>query len=111
MRGLLVDAARARQAHKRGGQLRRMHPDTAFDLEQIPDPGSRHALEILAIHDALDALAKVSPRQVQVAEMRFFGGLSVEETAEVLKISTQSVKRDWTLAKAWLRREIRGPHG
>ena len=107
MRGILVDAARARRAQKRGGLLRRSDPSTNVDLDQIPDMGSGRAEEILAIHEALDRLAKMDPRQAQVIEMRFFGGLSVEETAEVLKISPQSVMRDWKLAKAWLRREIR----
>jgi RNA polymerase sigma factor (TIGR02999 family) len=108
MRGILVDAARARQSQKRGGLLQRINPGAGFDDYRIPDPRSLRAAEILAIDDALDHLAKVSPRQMQVVEMRFFGGLSVEETAEILRISTQSVKRDWTLAKAWLRRELRG---
>jgi RNA polymerase sigma factor (TIGR02999 family) len=103
MRGILVDAARARQAEKRGGRLDRVNPGTGFDIDQVPDLGSQRATEILAINDALDHLSKVSPRQMNVVEMRFFGGLSVEETAEVLKISTKSVLRDWKLAKAWLR--------
>ncbi|MFN0171762.1 MAG: sigma-70 family RNA polymerase sigma factor [Bryobacteraceae bacterium] len=107
MRGILVDAARARQAQKRGGLLQRANPGAGFDVDQVPDLGSQRAAEILAINDALDHLAQVNPRQMHVVEMRFFGGLSVEETAEVLKISLQSVKRDWSLAKAWLRREMR----
>jgi len=107
MRGILVDAARSRSAQKRGGLLRRVNPGVGFDVEQVADLGSQRAAEILAINDALDHLAKVNQRQMQVVEMRFFAGLSVEETAEVLKISTQSVKRDWTLAKAWLRKEMR----
>ena len=106
MRGILVDAARARGAQKRGGSFRRVDPTTNFNLDQIPDLGSERATEILALNDALDCLAKLDPRQVQVVEMRFFGGLSVEDTAEVLKISAQSVMRDWKLAKAWLRREM-----
>ena len=108
MRGILVDAARARQAHKRGGLLRRINPGDGSDVSRVPDPASQRAAEILAIDDALDHLSKVNPRQMQVVEMRFFGGLSVEETAAVLEISPQTVKRDWTLAKAWLRREMRG---
>lgn len=107
MRGILVDAARARQSQKRGGLLQRVNPGAGFDIDQIPDLGSQRAAEVLAIHDALEHLAKVNPRQMQVVEMRFFGGLGVEETAEVLRISPQSVKRDWKLAKAWLRREMR----
>jgi RNA polymerase sigma-70 factor, ECF subfamily len=109
MRGILVDAARARRAQKRGGLLRR-EAASAIDLDQLPDIGSGRADEILAIHEGLERLASLDPRQVQVVEMRFFGGLSIEETAEVLKISPHSVMRDWKLAKAWLRREIgKGP--
>ena len=111
MRGILVDAARARQTYKRGGRLQRVNPGAGFDVDQVPDLGFQHATQLLAINDTLDYLAKVNPRQMQVVEMRFFGGLSVEETAEVLKISPQSVKRDWKLARAWLRREIRGEDG
>ena len=106
MRGLLVDAARARKSQKRGGLLQQINPGPGFDDGQIPDPLSQRVAEILAINDALDHLAKVNPRQMQVVEMRFFGGLSVEDTAEILNISPQSVKRDWKLAKAWLQREI-----
>jgi RNA polymerase sigma factor (TIGR02999 family) len=106
MRGILVDAARARRAQKRGGLLKRVNPLAGCNVDQVPDLGSQRAVEILAINDALDHLAQVNPRQMHVVEMRFFGGLSVEETAEVLRISPQSVKRDWKLAKAWLRREM-----
>ena len=102
MRGILVDAARVRGSRKRGGLLQRAD----VDLDQIPDMGSSRAEEILAVHEALENLATMDPRQAQVVEMRFFVGLSVDETAEVLKISPQSVMRDWRLAKAWLRREI-----
>jgi RNA polymerase sigma factor (TIGR02999 family) len=107
MRGILVDAARARGAQKRGGLLRRVEPSSDFDLEQVPDLGSGRTAEILALNDALECLAKMDMRQVQVVEMRFFGGLSVEETAEVLKVSAQTVMREWKLARAWLRREMR----
>jgi len=107
MRGILVDAARARGAQKRGGMLQRAGAYTDFDLGQVPDLGEGRAAEMLAINDALDRLAKLDPRQVQVVEMRFFGGLSVEETSEVLKVSPQTVMRDWKLAKVWLRREMR----
>jgi RNA polymerase sigma factor (TIGR02999 family) len=106
MRGILVDAARARQSQKRGGLLHRANPGAGFDVDQIPDLRSMRAVEILAINDTLDHLAKVNQRQMQVVEMRFFGGLTEEETAEVLKVSPQSVKRDWSLAKAWLRRQM-----
>ncbi len=107
MRGILVDAARARGSRKRGGLVRRIQASTDIDLDQIPDLGLGRAEEILAIHEALDSLAKMDARQAQVVEMRFFGGLTAEEAAEVLKISPQSVLRDWKLAKAWLSREMR----
>ena len=112
MRGILVDAARARQSQKRGGLLQRAGTFTNLNLDQIPDMGSGRAEEILAIHEALEHLAEIDARQAQVVEMRFFGGLTEEEAAAVLKISPQSVMRDWRLAKAWLRREIsRGTSG
>jgi RNA polymerase sigma factor (TIGR02999 family) len=109
MRGILVDAARARQSQKRGGVPGGgARTFTDIDLDQIPDMGSERAEEILAVHEALECLTEMDARQAQVVEMRFFVGLSVVETAEVLKVSPQSVMRDWKLAKAWLRREIRG---
>jgi len=107
MRGILVDAARARQSQKRGGPARRLDSDRSSDLDQIPDLGSQRAAEMLAINDALNSLGKLNPRQVEVVEMRFFGGLNVEETAAVLKISAHTVSRDWASAKAWLRMEMR----
>ena len=107
MRGILVDAARARKSQKRGGLIQHVNPGAGFEVDQIPDTPSQRAAEILAINDALDHLAKVNPRQMQVVEMRFFGGLSVEDTAEVLNISAKSVLRDWKLAKAWLRKEMK----
>jgi RNA polymerase sigma factor (TIGR02999 family) len=100
MRRILVDAARARASSKRGGQAVRA------ELDEIPDLSSGRDREIVAIDDALEALAALDPRKARVIELRFFGGLSVEETAEVLKISPQSVLRDWKLAKAWLMREL-----
>ncbi len=100
MRRILVDAARARASERRGGQMVRA------ELETIPDLSSGRDREIVAIDDALGALAELDPRKAKVIELRFFGGLSVEETAEVLKISPQSVLRDWKLAKAWLMREL-----
>jgi RNA polymerase sigma-70 factor, ECF subfamily len=106
MRGILVDAARVRCSQKRGGLRRGAGTSTGIDLDQIPDMGSGRAEEILAIHEALEHLSEMDARQAQVVEMRFFAGLTVDETAEVLKISPQSVMRDWKLAKAWLRREI-----
>src|SRR6185503_12081513 len=101
MRRILVDAARGRVADKRGGAVAHLN------LDEIPEVGTYRATELVALDDALNALAEVDPRKVTVIEMRFFGGLSVEETSAVLKISPQSVMRDWKLAKAWLQRELR----
>ena len=100
MRRILVDAARARITAKRGG------PAPRVNLDEIPEVGSGKADELAALDDALQELAELDPRKVKVIELRFFGGLSVEETAEVLKLSPQSVMRDWKLAKAWLLREL-----
>jgi len=106
MRRILVDAARARASAKRGGQAKRVDHSSAFNLDEVPDVSSERDRELVAIDDALNTLAEMDPRKGRVIELRFFGGLSVEETAEILKISPQSVMRDWKLAKAWLTREI-----
>ena len=82
------------------------HPCAALGLDDIPDVGLGRHRELVAIDDALNTLAQMDPRKSRVIELRFFGGLSVEETAGVLKISPQSVMRDWKLAKAWLTREL-----
>ena len=101
MRRILVDRARAKGMAKRGGAA--VH----LNLDEVPEvaSGSRDR-EIVAIDEALDALAQIDPRKAKVIELRFFGGLSVEETAEVLKISPQSVMRDWKMARAWLMAEL-----
>ena len=100
MRRILLDQARKRQADKRGGKLPRVN------LEDIPDVRTVQAREVIALDDALDALAEIDPRKARVIELRFFGGLSVEETAEVLKVSPDTVFRDWRLARAWLLAEM-----
>jgi len=100
MRRILTDQARARQSHKRGGGAQPISLDVAPIVSTRPQP------EVLAIDDALKALAKVDSRKSQVVELRFFGGLNVEETAEVLKVSPDTVVRDWKLARAWLLREL-----
>ena len=100
MRRILVDRARARVTGKRGGAAAHVQ------LDEIPEVGSWRAIELMALDDALTAMAKMDPRKAKVIEFRFFAGLSVEETAEVLKISPQSVMRDWKLARAWLEREL-----
>jgi RNA polymerase sigma-70 factor (ECF subfamily) len=100
MRRILLDRARRRVAAKRGGAAPRVN------LDEVPDIGSGRARELIALDDALNALATVDPRKARVIELRFFAGLSVEETAEVLKVSSDTVKRDWKLARAWLLAEL-----
>ncbi|MBZ5563551.1 MAG: sigma-70 family RNA polymerase sigma factor [Acidobacteriia bacterium] len=100
MRHILIDWARSRQAQKRGAN------EPILELEEDLVAGGRGA-GLLDLDEALKALTATDPRKGQVVELRFFGGLSVEETAEVLKVSPETVKRDWKLAKSWLRRELR----
>ncbi len=107
MRRILVDAARARAAAKRGGGMNRLDDASVAALDNIPAPESDRASEICALNDALNALAQFDQRRAQVIELRFFGGLTVEETALVLSVSPQTVMRDWRLARAWLARELR----
>jgi RNA polymerase sigma factor (TIGR02999 family) len=108
MRRVLIDAARARAAVKRGGEVAWAEYSSAVDLDQIPTVDSDGALSLCALDDALDALARIDPRRAKVIELRFFGGLSVDETAAALQVSPQTVMRDWRLARAWLARELRG---
>jgi RNA polymerase sigma factor (TIGR02999 family) len=100
MRHILLDRARRRVAAKRGGAAPKLN------LDEAPEIGSGRARELIALDDALNALAKVDPRRARVVELRFFAGLSVEETAEVLRVSADTVKRDWRLARAWLLSEL-----
>jgi RNA polymerase sigma-70 factor, ECF subfamily len=100
MRRILVDAARARGSAKRGGAAQRV------DFDNVAAVSPDRDREIVAIDDALQQLAELDPRKAKVIELRFFGGLSVEETAAALNLSPQSVMRDWKLAKAWLNREL-----
>jgi RNA polymerase sigma factor (TIGR02999 family) len=100
MRRILVDFARERGASRRGGSAHQVSLDEAAFVSV--DRGA----EIIALDEALSALAKFDERKSQVVEMRFFGGLGVEETAEVLKLSPRTVKREWNLARAWLYREL-----
>jgi RNA polymerase sigma factor (TIGR02999 family) len=102
MRRVLVDYARRRGFHKRGGHAQRVTLHEA--LVSAEDP----ALDVVALDRALEALEKTDARKSRVVELRFFGGLSVEETAEVLNVSTDTVKRDWRLAKLWILRELEG---
>lgn len=100
MRQVLVDHARSRGYRKRGGGVRRVPLDNALLITPEPE------LDVLAVDRALEAFAKIDPRKSQVVELRFFGGLSVEETAEVLGLSVKTIKRDWQVAKLWLSREL-----
>ena len=100
MRRILVDAARARGAVKRGGGAGKVDMEVAARL--VPESDA----SILALHEALEAFAQIAPRQARVVELRYFGGLSVEETVEVMQISQRTVMRDWDFAKAWLAREL-----
>jgi len=102
MRRILVDWARSRGAFKRGGDVRPLQLEEALVVS--PDT----EVDLVALDDALNALELVDPRKSRVVELRFFGGLSVEETAAALKISVETVMRDWKLAKSWLRRELAG---
>jgi len=101
MRRILVEHAR-RHNLKRGGGVQHV------SLDETAIVGGDRGADLVALDDALDALARFDARKVQVVEMRFFGGLSVEETAEVLKVSSVTVMRDWSTAKAWLYRELSG---
>jgi RNA polymerase sigma factor (TIGR02999 family) len=101
MRRILVDHARARQAGKRGGKGEKLPLN-----EVVVGPEAEQA-DIIALDDALQALAKVDPQQSRIVELRYFGGLSIEETAAALGISPATVKRDWNMAKAWLYQELR----
>jgi len=102
MRRILVDHARARQYQKRGGAAAHVTLDETLVVTSEPDQ------DFVALDDALTALAEVDARKSRVVEMRFFGGLTLEETAEALQVSRDTVKRDWKMAKLWLLRELRG---
>jgi len=100
MRRILIDGARARHAERRGGD------EIPLALDEAPEIAKKNDPDLIALDDALNELAKVNERQSKVVEMRYFGGLSVEETAAALKVSPDTVMRDWRFAKAWLKREM-----
>jgi RNA polymerase sigma factor (TIGR02999 family) len=100
MRRVLVDAARARGARKRGG------PSTPIPLDEVSLPAPERDTSLLALDDALTSFARVDARKSRVVELRYFGGLTIEETAAVLHVSPETVQRDWHVAKAWLLREL-----
>jgi RNA polymerase sigma factor (TIGR02999 family) len=102
MRQILVNHARSRHAAKRGsGQV-------AFSIDDAQPAAHQEAAEVLALHEALEHLESIDARKSRVVEMRYFGGLSIEETAEALGVSVITVNRDWRLARAWLLRELNG---
>lgn len=101
MRRILVDHARTKKRAKRGGSDIRVSLDEATAVAKAQD------LDVVALDEALERLAKIDEQQSRIVELRFFSGLTVEETAEVLSISPATVKRDWSMAKAWLHREIK----
>jgi RNA polymerase sigma-70 factor, ECF subfamily len=105
MRRILIDHARGHSRQKRGGDEQKVSLDEALVFSE------QHADELLAVDDSLDQLAKIDPRQAKIVEMRFFGGLSVEEAAEVLGVSPKTVKRDWSVAKAWLYADLKQRYG
>ena len=100
MRCILVDHARGHEAAKRGSGAQR------FALEEVMDTPIQSQVDLLALDDALNDLARLDPQQARLVELRYFGGLTIEETAEVLGISPATVKREWRLARTWLHREI-----
>jgi RNA polymerase sigma-70 factor (ECF subfamily) len=101
MRRILVDFARSRGYEKRGGGIR------AVTLNEAIDVTNEKGIDLVALDEALSALAELDPRQSKVIELRFFGGLTNEEAAEVLSVSVATVRRDWSLARAWLHRELK----
>jgi RNA polymerase sigma factor (TIGR02999 family) len=100
MRQILVDFARTQKSQKRGGETVRL------ECEDAPDLPAERDIDLLALDEALTSLSRVDARKGRIVELRFFGGLSVEETAEVLKVSPDTVTRDWRLARAWLLKEM-----
>jgi RNA polymerase sigma factor (TIGR02999 family) len=100
MRQILVDSARMHRAEKRGAGLN-------VQLDEELDVAARHDVDLIALDDALRDLARLDPQQGKIVELRCFGGLTIEETALVLGVSTATTKRDWSMAKAWLTRELR----
>lgn len=105
MRRILIDHARGHKRDKRGGDQQKVSLDDVFLFaEQESD-------ELLAVDDSLNRLARLDPRQARVVELRFFGGLSVEEAADVMGVSPKTVKREWSVAKAWLAADLKERHG
>lgn len=100
MRRILVDSARRHTAMKRGGPAENLPLHEAANISLEPDP------ILLPLDEALNELAEIDPQQSRIVELRFFGGLTIEETAEVMKLSTDTIKREWAMARAWLRQAL-----
>ena len=101
MRRILVDHARTHQAQKRGGL-----DQQRLSLTNVERMSNKPDIDLLALHEALNELAELDPQQSRIVELKFFGGLSIEETAEVLRLGHATVERDWKMARAWLRRQL-----
>ena len=106
MRRILVDWARSRGAGKRGGDVPMVELDQSAALEEGGAAWGTSSQDLIAIDDALKTLAKLDARKSEIVELRFFGGLSMKETAEVLKVSEETIRRDWNITKSWLKREL-----
>lgn len=106
MRRILIDHARRKGASKRGGNDGRAALKLPINETCIADATGLPGVDVLALHEALEILARHSPRQARVVELRFFGGLSVDEVAQVIGVSKRTIEADWTFAKAWLSREL-----
>ena len=100
MRRILIDSARKHAAAKRGG------PQAELSLDEVADIALEPDINLLKLDEALNELAKIDPRQSRIVELRYFGGLTIEETAEVISVSPATVKREWMMARAWLHQEI-----
>jgi RNA polymerase sigma factor (TIGR02999 family) len=108
MRRVLVDHARARLAAKRGGDVRQVSLERVIEADAEADVADA-GLDVLTLHEALEKLAALDPPQARLVELRYFGGLNIDETAAALGISPATVKREWAIARAWLRRELSTP--
>ena len=100
MRRILIERARSRRATKRGSGTQKV------SLEEVADISNERAADLIALDEALTNLALIDPRKAQIVELKYFGGMTIEEAAEVLEVSTATVERDWKMAKIWLHREI-----
>jgi len=103
MRRILVDHARTRHAAKRGGGMRQLTLGNVDSARDLPDESG---VDVLVLNEALERLATIDPHQARIVELRYFGGMTIEDTAEALDVSPATVKREWAVARAWLRREL-----